>query len=853
MDVDRSIITIRSEYGDCSFLPGEAVESEPIDIIDHGIYIRKANGAEDVAAYRAKQSGKLRVIDAVAKAPEQTLENAYAHIHAKRVTLSFVGAEANNQKFGIAPDGHFVVGNNDPLAGDPIVPSFAVYFDTSEQPFHFQQGPSPDTEFSFEKGSSDWTTHKQQTLKEGWLPIVQNLWSENMLGFERTDFGALLHPGVPESLVGNEPAVLYSRLTIRNGSTTREIADYYIRPWKPSGLPDFPYGGIPAEAREGWTTGVQDHRVTVSDGEQELLLCAIETHGKGSLQLAPAHNAVRYSVILDPGENHIIDIFLPGWGPALQESPDLLSLSYDKALDETIQSWKNRAAPAMQIRIPDKHLQNLFDATLQHFLLAATKNGVTKQYFPNVAMFWYGPIGSESSPIIRALDMRGMHEIAEQCLESFLVSQDENMPEGDYRSKEGGFYRFWPNYTVDQGGVLWALAEHYRYTRDDQWLRRVAAKILQGCQFITRARRQTMHVNPDGAKPLQYGLAPAGCVADPRDWQYSFMLNAWFYAGLKGCAEILQIVDATNANALLSEAEDYKQCILRAFKESVALSPVTRLRDNTSVTSVPPYIGLRGFSTDVKDSVDPDLRHGYAYDCTIGPFHLFNGGMLDAEDPAVTAMLNYFEDRFFLFSPLTSRVDLDQLSTDWFNLGGFEKLQPYYVHYQEAYLLRDQIPNFLRGFYNTLASIADPATLTFQEELDFSGGQPHKTHEEGWFFHQIRNMLVMEIGPELHLCRAAPRAWLDPGKEISVQDAPTYFGKVSYRIQPAVDGQSIAAEVTTSPDFVSTPIILRLRHPSEKPIKRVVIDGRPWDKFNTAKESIELHSGLKRMSLVVSY
>jgi len=40
MDVDRTILTIRSPGGDCSFLPREAVEDEPIDIVDYGVYVR---------------------------------------------------------------------------------------------------------------------------------------------------------------------------------------------------------------------------------------------------------------------------------------------------------------------------------------------------------------------------------------------------------------------------------------------------------------------------------------------------------------------------------------------------------------------------------------------------------------------------------------------------------------------------------------------------------------------------------------------------------------------------------------------------------------------------------------------
>ncbi len=853
MDVDRSILTIRSQNGDCSFLPGEAIESAPIDIVDHGVYIRNSQSGLDYAAYRQASEKKLRVIDAVAREPEQTLENAYGAIQPKRVSLSFVGAEANNQKFGIAPDGHIVVSNTDPLAGDPMTPSFAIYFDTAEQPFLFQPPPVP---LAFHNNATpiSWMEDKRQRLKDGWLPQIETQWSQNNLEFTRADFGTLLsHDQGDENLIGNEEAILVSRLRIRNASPTREVTTLFIRPWKPASPSRFPYGPIPSDIEEAWTTGLRNDLVVASSALTETIVCVLDTHQKGTLSLDPSHNAVCYQLRLEPGEEHNVHIVIPGWEPPSGDAAKLRGLRYEELERAASQHWQGRAEQAVLIRVPDSKLQNLIGASLQHLLLVLTKNGNKREYYPNVAMLYYGSIGSESSPIIRALDMLGMHSLAERCLDAFLSTQSEFMPEGDYGSKEGGFYRFWPIYTIDQGGVLWALADHYRLTRDDAWLRRVAPNIIAGCEFIVRERKRTMTGNAEAGRPLHYGLAPAGCVADPRDWQYSFMLNAWFYAGLKNCAEILYQVNSDAAKALDAEAADYRECIMRALKESVAVSPVTRLLDNTSVSSVPPYLGLRGFSTDVKDSVDPDRRHGYAYDCTIGPFHLFNCGVLEPDDPIVSAMLNYLEDRFCLATPLPSRVDIDRLAVDWFNLGGFEKLQPYYVHYQEAYLRRDQIPNFIRGFYNTLASIADPQTLTFQEELDFSGGQPHKTHEEAWFIHQARNMLVMESGTELHLARGTPRDWLKGGQQIAIRNAPTYFGKLSYQLDPAADLLSIHARIELPKDKLPTRTTLRFRHPTQKRIKSVTLNGRPWSKFDPDKEWIDLPNDGSEISLVAHY
>jgi hypothetical protein len=848
MDVDRTIATLRTKAFDISFLPGEALEYQPIDVPDFGVYIRNYSLDLDRTAYRQRHAKTFRIIEAAAKHPEQTIENAHQAIRAKRVTLSFVGVDSNSQKFGIAPDGHLVVGNNDPSYGRQIAPKFAMYFASTEETTMFQAPTSAEELFVKED-------EKRQELEAGWLPILVTKWSRNDVTFERLDYAALSQAPEPleeSKLMGNELALLISRLRIRNDSPVSKTVCYYIKPWKPSSG-EIDYGALPANAKNAWETVLRENCVCVADETGQYVLCSVDSGARGSLTLQTPANAVRYSLELNPGEEHTIHSVIPGWPISETERDKLRAVPYDHVHDTVVKYWKDRLAEGMQVEIPDQHVQNLYNSTLQHFLLVLTKDGKRQEHYANVAMLYYGTIGSESSPIIQSLDMRGFHTRAESCLNAWLSTQGDSKPSGDYVSKEGGFYHYWPNYTIDQGAVLWSLAEHYLYTRDQDWLRKVAPQIVAGCDFIARERKRTMQEHPGGRKPLFYGLAPAGCLADMRDWEYSFMLNAYFYLGLKKSSQVLLDVDKAQAQRIATEAEDYLQTIRRVLKECVAISPVTRLRDGTSVPSVPSYVGLRGLSTDAKDSVDPDLRHCYAYDSTGGPLHLVKGEVLGPNEPEVTYMLSYLEDRFFMFTPLPSRVQLDDLGSDWFNLGGFDKLQPYYVHYQDAYLQRDEIPNFLRGFFNTLAAISDPQTLTFQEELDFSGSQPHKTHEEGWFFHQFRHMLILEIGNDLFLAKGSPRQWLEDGKTIAVSHAPSYFGELSYRIVSFAETGRIEATVRTPNRRQPASLYLRMRHPKSAPLRRVTVNGHSWKDFDVAKEWIKLPVQADEIKIVAYY
>lgn len=80
---------------------------------------------------------------------------------------------------------------------------------------------------------------------------------------------------------------------------------------------------------------------------------------------------------------------------------------------------------------------------------------------------------------------------------------------------------------------------------------------------------------------------------------------------------------------------------------------------------------------------------------------------------------------------------------DWFNLGGFAKVQPYYARNAEIDAARDDVKPFLRSYFNSLASLLNTEVLTLWEHFRHSGAWD-KTHETGYFLHQTRLMLVQE-------------------------------------------------------------------------------------------------------------
>jgi hypothetical protein len=172
------------------------------------------------------------------------------------------------------------------------------------------------------------------------------------------------------------------------------------------------------------------------------------------------------------------------------------------------------------------------------------------------------------------------------------------------------------------------------------------------------------------------------------------------------------------------------------------------------------------------------------------------------------------------------------LTAGWQYQGGLERTS-------NMHLAGDDIPVFIRSFLNCYAvDILEKEGYTFNEHAVH--GPPDKIYEEACFLERFRNVLVMESGDTLWLARATPRAWLEQGQKISVQNAPTHFGQVAYEIVSDVANNKISAIVEMPTRTPAKSVVLRFRHPESAPIKSVKVNGKDWKSFNPEHETVEL-------------
>jgi hypothetical protein len=149
-----------------------------------------------------------------------------------------------------------------------------------------------------------------------------------------------------------------------------------------------------------------------------------------------------------------------------------------------------------------------------------------------------------------------------------------------------------------------------------------------------------------------------------------------------------------------------------------------------------------------------------------------------------------------------------KINCDILNCDDAPTSQPYYSPLNYCLLVRGEIKQFIKSYYNMTSALADRETYTFWEH--FYRLSSHKTHEEAWFLMQTRWMHYLEDGSTLKLFSGVPAKWLEDGK-LRVDNVASYFGRLSFSAEKA--GNRIAISVHL--DQTRLPSELHIRIPGD--------------------------------------
>jgi hypothetical protein len=395
--------------------------------------------------------------------------------------------------------------------------------------------------------------------------------------------------------------------------------------------------------------------------------------------------------------------------------------------------WVAQSRKGLRFELPDSRLAEAVDANRRFLLLLHDGDEVTP-----------GPATDhrfrfrEAASLLAALGNYGMHDEVAQVLASY--------PD---RQQNDGFFLGRRQEWDANGAALWALAHHWRLTRDRDLVEAMVGPIAKGVHWIER-RRQSGRGREGRARQADEslrGLLPPGVSAEHLGPDYFYGDDFWGVAGLRAGAELLRGIDQPEAGA------DAERFAARFWSDLVRSMELTAKRLDTPAIPAGP-----------RRRIDPGII-GSLVACR--PLDL-----MAADDERVAATLDVLRERFTLAE---GRAPYQATG----GLGTYLTLQ----------LAAVELAAGDRRCLDRLAWLLDAATptWTWPEAIHprLPGGcvgDGHNRRAAADFLDFVRTMLVTESsGGGLALSSAVPESWYGQGWE--VHDAPTAQGLLSYAVR----------------------------------------------------------------------
>jgi hypothetical protein len=522
---------------------------------------------------------------------------------------------------------------------------------------------------------------------------------------------------------------------------------------------------------------------------------------------------------LDAGQTRTIVVKLTAPVCVAETAPQLAALDVDRAHAASLQYWQDWLARGAHFEVPEQTVNDLFRANLWHALLLprhrSDERGVNRIDLP-YSNFAYGQYNADW-PINQAVyvdymiyGLRGYFDVAEEEFAAMYQSQQQ----------ADGRVAGYANWGVYSPSMLYSIGQNFLLSGDRESFARLlpaSLRTLDWCLKEIAAGQQNQEAPGLIVAPLN------DLTHDARAWAFP---NAYFVAGLDVFGRALASYGHPRAAEVRAVAKKMSGDVTAAFARGSVYSPVVQLADGTWSNYVP------------CDATTPRrlLDVWYPTDVDVGPLHLSRLAAIDPCGWLTTAMLHDHEDNLFLHQ--------------W----GMAN-EPVYNQQATAYLWRDEPKAAIRALYSMMACAFSRHQLTPLEHRWAWGQYYMPPSTDGAWFELYRNMLVRETDDDmLLLFQATPRKWLEHGKKMTVERAPTYYGRLSMTVHSQTDAGKIVAHIDMPRRSQPGELRVRFRHPDGQAIRAVTVNGEPHEDFDTSNEWVRItHPSWGHYTIEASY
>jgi hypothetical protein len=796
---DTSAGSVKVLIGDAkppgfTFTAAQLQHAKAVWIPTYDLFITLGDHPVSFADYQrsASQLQLKTTLDRVAQEPEAT----YPEYVSKWPDM---GSPSYVHPHQVAP-GHIIT-----LSWDSAIPKFGI-----DRGAGVWNDYGNDDHFRFWFGFGDLAqgiikSWRSQTLEDG-FPVVTTTFEQDGIRYEVEQFAYPLE-GPPKARQGDISMVLLQRVRVTNLGENKRTLPISMTHQRL----------LPAQTGEPIESVAIQNGVLFRERARKRALLTLQgvTGTPVWRQTLDSQNEdkrvsrnIRFDLTivesLDPGQSREFVVKLPSPLTDAESMDTLTQLDYAQSRDETLRFWSSWLARGAQFRVPDKAVNQLFNASLWHALRLPRRHGgggadvnIDLPYsnfaYDQTGIPWPGVHSIYVDYML--YELRGYPSVAvEELLNGFRLNQDVS-------GHVSGFAN-WMMYTP---AMLYASANYYLLSHDRKGfdlLLPFALKALTWCQ--TECKRAEM-------RPELTGLVE-GPLNDGTGSGVWAINQAYMYAGLERFGTALAAIGNPQAGSVLDQAAHFRSAVEADFAQATASAPIVQIRDGSWQPFVPS-------NAEVPRRL---MEIWYPTDVDTGPLHLARLKLLPPNGNLTDFLLNDHEDNLFLKS--------------W----GMAN-EPVYAPQGLTYLYRDNPKAAIRTFYSQMACAFSQTVFEPVEHRWMHGQYFGPPSTDGAWFELFRNMLVREADDHtLILGQAAPRAWLEDGKDIEVSRAPTYFGPVSFHIHSDSHNGRLSASVKLSSPTGLDTLLIRLRHPDGQSIRAVSVNGRPWKDFEAGREWIRI-------------
>jgi len=427
--------------------------------------------------------------------------------------------------------------------------------------------------------------------------------------------------------------------------------------------------------------------------------------------------------------------------------------------------WSDLLARGAEVSVPDEKALNTYRASLVQAWIG--NDGTVVKAGEG---FYDGLFLRDGAYQIHAYALAGYLREARPMIEEFLKYQSAA---GQLVSQEG---------QLDGNGQgIWGVWAHWRLTGDDAWLRGVYPTMKRASEWLGRTR--VKEPAPQGLFP---GILPPSVADGEFLWAGDHQIVGYDVWNLRGVACTL---DAARA---LGNTEDvvWLERLQADYREAVIAALDAAGRADFAASYQPGGT----------DWGDLELLY---------PTELF-----PPADPRVTRTLDRvrptFREGVMPWRPETG-----------------ETIHPYMSTFvTQDSLARGEQEHVVRDFYwyllHTTSAHGFPEGVYDRTRTAWSDTLPHLWAAAEYII-LLRNMLIREAGDELHLLGAVPPHWLQPGREVIFDRAPTTFGLAGLRVRATTAG----LDIRVRPPDRRAPTRTVVHWPSTFHVESIRVDGRP--------------------------